>query len=139
MAGLTTNGSRDFSVSDYTPAPLLRVSTWARDDNSTERGVDNLTIMADTTPTDIPAPLLSLLSVLTATLHSLERTFHRLPGSPILVRYIKSSYQNDPWRSLLELFLVAFAVRTLLKGRTRGEGEGKNWVKLSEKVGRRRH
>ena len=91
--------------------------------------------MAETTPTDIPAPLLSLLSVLSASLHTLERTFHRLPGSPILVRYIKSSYQDDPWRSVLELFLVAFAVRTLLKGRTRGEGEGKNWVKLSEKVG----
>lgn len=31
------------------------------------------------------------------------------------------------------MLLVAFAIRTILKGRTRGEGEGKNWVKLTEK------
>jgi serine palmitoyltransferase len=40
--------------------------------------------------------------------------FQRIPGSAIAVRYIKSSYQNDPLRSAIELFLFLFAVRYLL-------------------------
>ncbi|KAG8956945.1 serine palmitoyltransferase component, partial [Tulasnella sp. 419] len=61
-----------------------------------------------------------------------ENTFNKIPGSPILVRYIKSSYKNDPWRSLLELFLVVFAIRTVFQSRTRARRE-KNFVKLTEK------
>lgn len=38
----------------------------------------------------------------------------RIPGSAIAMRYIKSSYQNDPVRSAIELFLFLFAVRYLL-------------------------
>jgi hypothetical protein len=38
----------------------------------------------------------------------------RIPGSSIAVRYIKSSYQDDPVRSAVELFLFLFAVRYLL-------------------------
>ncbi|KAL1953466.1 hypothetical protein VTO42DRAFT_2780 [Malbranchea cinnamomea] len=44
----------------------------------------------------------------------LSRLFHRVPGSAILLRYIKSSYQNDPIRSAVELFLFLFAVHYLL-------------------------
>jgi hypothetical protein len=40
--------------------------------------------------------------------------FHKVPGSAIILRYIKSSYQNDPVRSAIELFLFLFAVRYLL-------------------------
>lgn len=40
--------------------------------------------------------------------------FHKIPGSAIVLRYIKSSYQNDPVRSAIELFLFLFAVRYLL-------------------------
>lgn len=40
--------------------------------------------------------------------------FQKVPGSAILLRYIKSSYQNDPVRSAVELFLFLFAVRYLL-------------------------
>ncbi|KAF2803773.1 serine palmitoyltransferase 1 [Mytilinidion resinicola] len=40
--------------------------------------------------------------------------FHRMPGSAILMRYIKSSYQNDPVRSAVELFLVIFFLRYIL-------------------------
>nr|XP_019007991.1 serine palmitoyltransferase [Kwoniella pini CBS 10737]OCF46772.1 serine palmitoyltransferase [Kwoniella pini CBS 10737] len=83
--------------------------------------------------TEIPAPLIPLLSSLTALIYTIENLFNRLPGSPIILRYIKSSYQDDPWRSVLELFLLAFALRTLFKGRTRGEGEGKSFIKLTEK------
>ncbi|KAL2359015.1 hypothetical protein RJZ56_008154, partial [Blastomyces dermatitidis] len=42
-------------------------------------------------------------------LHDLSNQFHRVPGSAILLRYIKSSYQNDPVRSAVELFLFLFA------------------------------
>lgn len=83
---------------------------------------------------DVPAPLLPLLSLLSSTFLSLSGIFHRLPGSPIIVRYIQSSYQNDPYRSLLEVLLAAYAIRTLLQSRTRGEGAGKNFVKLTERV-----
>lgn len=38
----------------------------------------------------------------------------RLPGGPIVLRYIKSSYQNDPVRSLFELALFLFAVKYFL-------------------------
>lgn len=47
-------------------------------------------------------------------LHELVNLFHRVPGSAIILRYIKSSYQNDPIRSAVELFLFLFAVRYLL-------------------------
>ena len=41
-------------------------------------------------------------------------SFHKLPGSAIVIRYIKSSYQDDPIRSAIELLLLIFAVRYLL-------------------------
>lgn len=63
-----------------------------------------------------------------------ERTFHTIPGSAVLVRYIKSSHQNDPYRTILELILVIFAIRTLLQSRTRAERAGKHFVQFSDKV-----
>ncbi|KAH8701854.1 serine palmitoyl CoA transferase subunit LcbA [Talaromyces proteolyticus] len=52
--------------------------------------------------------------VLTDSVEALSNLFHRLPGSAIFLRYVKSSYQNDPVRSAVELFLFLFAVRYLL-------------------------
>ncbi|KAF2001008.1 PLP-dependent transferase [Amniculicola lignicola CBS 123094] len=43
-----------------------------------------------------------------------NENFQKVPGSAIILRYIKSSYQNDPVRSAIELFLFLFAVRYLL-------------------------
>ncbi|KAK3706822.1 serine palmitoyltransferase component [Vermiconidia calcicola] len=40
--------------------------------------------------------------------------FQKIPGSAIVIRYIKNSHQNDPIRSLIELFLFLFALRYLL-------------------------
>ncbi|KAF7512680.1 hypothetical protein GJ744_000247 [Endocarpon pusillum] len=59
----------------------------------------------------------------------LSQEFHRLPGSAILLRYIRSSYQNDPIRSAVELFLVLFAVRYLLAPKYSTKP---NYVTLSE-------
>ncbi|KAL1999741.1 hypothetical protein VTN02DRAFT_4081 [Thermoascus thermophilus] len=47
-------------------------------------------------------------------LNEFANQFQRLPGSAIFLRYVKSSYQNDPVRSAVELFLFLFAVRYLL-------------------------
>lgn len=38
----------------------------------------------------------------------------KIPGSSIVIRYIRSSYQNDPVRSAMELFLFLFAVYYLV-------------------------
>ncbi|KAK3207582.1 hypothetical protein GRF29_103g1417836 [Pseudopithomyces chartarum] len=46
--------------------------------------------------------------------HDANAQFHRMPGSAIILRYIKSSYQDDPVRSAIELFLFLFAVRYML-------------------------
>ncbi|KAF2272458.1 aminotransferase class I and II [Westerdykella ornata] len=47
-------------------------------------------------------------------IHDANEKFHKIPGSAIILRYIKSSYQNDPVRSVFELFLFLFAVHYVL-------------------------
>lgn len=66
--------------------------------------------------------------------HPFFQSLRTLPGSGVIWRYIQSSHQNDPARTFLELLLFLFVVYTWLKGRTRGDKNGKNFVKLSEKV-----
>lgn len=53
-----------------------------------------------------------------------------VPGSPILLRYIKSSYQNDPMRSVLELLLLLFAIRYFLASKY--STTKKNYVLLED-------
>lgn len=65
-----------------------------------------------------------------ASLHSLFETFQRVPGSAVLIRYIQSSYQNDPVRSAIELVLVIFFVRYLLSPSY--PTHGSNYIKLRE-------
>lgn len=65
-------------------------------------------------------------------LHAVWVQFQKLPGSAIFLRYVKSSYQNDPVRSAVELFLVLFAIRYLLAPKYSTKP---NLVKLSEEVG----
>lgn len=55
--------------------------------------------------------------------------FQKIPGSAIFLRYVKSSYQNDPVRSAVELFLVLFAIRYLLAPKYSTKP---NYVKFSE-------
>ena len=66
-------------------------------------------------------------------LNEVPELFQRLPGSSIFLRYVKSSYQNDPVRSGIELFLCLFAVRYLLAPAY--STQKKSHVKLSEEVG----
>ncbi len=56
--------------------------------------------------------------------------FQQVPGSAMLLRYIRSSYQNDPVRSAIELVLVLFFVRYLIKPSYSTHRQ--NFVTLSE-------
>jgi len=51
----------------------------------------------------------------------------------VVARYVKSSHQNDPGRTVLEVILIIFAIRTLLQSRTRTEQSGKHFIKFDEK------
>ncbi|KAI0342460.1 serine palmitoyltransferase [Trametopsis cervina] len=75
-------------------------------------------------------PLFTFLSYSYATL---ETTFYKLPGSAVVARYVRSSHQNDPGRTVLEVILVLFAIRTLLQSRTRADNSGKHFIKFDEK------
>lgn len=62
-----------------------------------------------------------------------EKVAHKIgdiPGSSILIRYIASSHQGDPLRSLLELFLLLFAIRYFLASKY--STSKTNYVKLTE-------
>ena len=62
---------------------------------------------------------------------SIKSWLSQIPGSAILFRYIASSYQNDPIRSLLELFLLLFAIRYFLASKY--SFSKRNYVRLNEK------
>ena len=83
---------------------------------------------------DSPTVLAPLFDFLEYTLGTSQAIFDKLPGSAVIQRYVKSSHQNDPGRTLLELILVVFAIRTLLQSRTRAEKSGKHFIKFSENV-----
>lgn len=54
---------------------------------------------------------------LTHYVDSAASAFGRVPGSHMAVRYIRSSYQNDPVRTGIELALVLFCLVYVLRGR----------------------
>lgn len=64
-------------------------------------------------------------------LNEISVQFHKVPGSAIFLRYVKSSYQNDPIRSAVELFLFLFAVRYLLAPRSTSK---KSYVRLTDEA-----
>ncbi len=65
-------------------------------------------------------------------LDGISSTFQKAPGSAILIRYIQSSYQDDPIRSAIELVLVIFFIRYLLSPSY--STHNGTFVKLSEQV-----
>lgn len=58
--------------------------------------------------------------------------FQKIPGSAVLIRYVRSSYQNDPVRSAIELVLVIFFIRYLLAPSYSTTKQ--NFIKLREDV-----
>jgi 1,3-beta-glucan synthase len=69
----------------------------------------------------------------TRSIHEITNTFQKVPGSAMLIRYIQSSYQDDPVRSAIELILVIFFIRYLLSP-SYATHTG-NFVTLTEEVG----
>ena len=69
---------------------------------------------------------------LLTSLDELSSLFQKVPGSSIFLRYVKSSYQDDPVRSGIELFLCLFAVRYLLAPSY--STQKKSYVQFSEEV-----
>ncbi|KAI4860495.1 aminotransferase class I and II [Hypoxylon rubiginosum] len=65
-----------------------------------------------------------------ASLHEMSHAFQKVPGSAVLIRYIQSSYQDDPVRSAIELVLVIFFIRYLLSPSYATHGP--NYVKLRD-------
>src|SRR5579859_7178049 len=90
-----------------------------------------MTSRLSTDPSPVPEWVARLLSEVNGTITSLSHSFMRIPGSKVAVRYIRSSYQNDPIRSFIELCLVFFVVRYLTKPKYSVE---KNQLKLTERV-----
>ncbi|PBP19191.1 putative 1,3-beta-glucan synthase component FKS1 [Diplocarpon rosae] len=62
--------------------------------------------------------------------NEISSRFQQVPGSAMLIRYIQSSYQDDPVRSAIELILVIFFIRYLLSP-SYATHTG-NFVKLTE-------
>lgn len=63
-------------------------------------------------------------------LNEASHAFQKVPGSAVLIRYVQASYQNDPVRSIFELFLLIFFIRYLLSPSYATNDP--NYVKLSE-------
>ncbi|KAH9834834.1 serine palmitoyltransferase [Rhodofomes roseus] len=74
-----------------------------------------------------------LFTLVAQSYETLESTFYKIPGSAVIARYVKSSHRDDPGRTLLEVILIIFAIRTLLQSRTKAEASGKHFIEFSEK------
>ena len=81
-----------------------------------------------------PSTLEPLFAFISYALIQAESAFYKIPGSHVIARYVKSSHQNDPGRTVLEILLALFAIRTLLQSRTRADNGEKHFIKFSEKV-----
>ncbi|KAK9476742.1 pyridoxal phosphate-dependent transferase [Lipomyces japonicus] len=71
------------------------------------------------------------LVYLNTTYDNFSSQFSKIPGSAIVLRYVRSSYQNDPVRSFFELCLFLFAVRYFLASKY--SFSKKNFIELSDK------
>ena len=89
---------------------------------------------AHTMTTTTVSALDPLFAFLSYALIQAEYVFYKIPGSNVIARYVKSSHQNDPGRTVLEILLALFAIRTLLQSRTRADNGEKHFIHFSEKV-----
>lgn len=62
---------------------------------------------------------------------SIAKVFHAIPASAVIVRYVRTSHQNDIARSIIELLLFLLALRYLLAKSYSPDKKG-NYVSLSE-------
>lgn len=81
--------------------------------------------------------LQDIQSYMVSYMNEITSTFQKVPGSAMLIRYIQSSYQDDPVRSVIELVLVIFFIRYLLAPSY--VTHNNNFVQLTEEVSDFRH
>ncbi|KAG2225339.1 hypothetical protein INT45_005583 [Circinella minor] len=65
-----------------------------------------------------------------STVNSVYELINAIPGSHLVLSYVKNAYQDDPFRIILELFLVFFALKYMLSKKYKPQD---NAVKLTEK------
>ncbi|KAI8146690.1 pyridoxal phosphate-dependent transferase [Fennellomyces sp. T-0311] len=65
-----------------------------------------------------------------STVNSVYELIVAIPGSHLVLSYVKNAYQDDPFRIILELFLVFFALKYMLSKKYKPQD---NAVKLTEK------
>jgi serine palmitoyltransferase len=63
--------------------------------------------------------------LLTYWVDTMTQAARRIPGSEMVVRYIRSSYQNDPVRSVIEFSLLMFCIFYVLSKRFSTEGKSR--------------
>ncbi|KAF9092523.1 serine palmitoyltransferase component [Mortierella sp. AM989] len=61
----------------------------------------------------------SVLSAINQTFVTVAQVIEAVPGSAIVINYIKNSYQNDPFRVVLEAGLAIYAVKYMLSKKYR--------------------
>lgn len=84
---------------------------------SAETIVTTTTIKTATAITTLAPSFEGLTTALSQSFVHYLNYLDRLPGGQIILRYIKSSYKNDPIRSLFELALFMFAVHYFLSSK----------------------
>ena len=100
-----------------------------------DRGQQSVYGLHSTTMDSSASALEPLFAFLSYALIQAELAFYRIPGSHVIARYVKNSHQNDPGRTVLEILLALFAIRTLLQSRTRADNGGeKHFIQFSEKA-----
>ncbi|KAI8333740.1 pyridoxal phosphate-dependent transferase [Chlamydoabsidia padenii] len=75
-------------------------------------------------------PLTADHAFINSTVHSVYGLVVAIPGTTLAYDYLKTAYQDDPFRIALELFLVFFALRYMLSKKYKPHD---NAVKLTEK------
>lgn len=83
-------------------------------------------------PTSYHASIHHYAHSLASLLDRFLATLRALPGSDMVLRYIRSSYQNDPVRSVIELGLVIFLTVYVLSARFSAADKEGRVVRLSE-------
>ncbi|CAK3821350.1 serine palmitoyl transferase subunit [Lecanosticta acicola] len=87
------------------------------------------------TPPSAPLTLPDTLTEVTRNVlwlaNATATALHRLPGSAVVVRYVRSSHQNDPVRTIIELLLALLAVRYILAPKYSPRKQG-NHLPLSD-------
>ncbi|KAF9584739.1 serine palmitoyltransferase component [Lunasporangiospora selenospora] len=71
-----------------------------------------------------------VLQAINQTFLTVSRGVQAVPGSDIVIGYIKNSYQNDPFRVVLELGLAIYAIKYMLSKKYRIDP---SHIKLTEK------